>query len=83
MKLTIDNKEKTKIHLIRCNRPTFRKHRGRTWDRTTIPILEFDEATFERIYEITGWYDSTWGFYVYIQWGNFWYKFDLRKYPIL
>lgn len=83
MELTIDNQAKTKIHLTRCKRPTFRNVRGRTWNRTAIPIIEYDVTTFERIYEVNGWYDTTWGFYMYIHWGNDWYKFDLRKYPIV
>ncbi len=52
-----------KLPVHKCTRPSFKNHRGRTWDSGIISIDKKD-------------LDTTWGFFIYFQYGVDlqWYK---------
>jgi len=56
----------------KCNSLRFGGH-GKSWDRS-IDILDMEGNLITY-----GWYDSTWGHWVYFICKDQWYKFDVRK----
>jgi hypothetical protein len=59
-----------KVTVTKCKRPSFKSHRGRTWDSSSIFI---DNR------EIKVYLDTTWGQYIYFQYGKNleWYKIKM------
>lgn len=58
------------LPVIKCKKPSFSDHRGRTWDTGTI---------FVDGEEFAAHLDTTWGEYVYFQYGeeNKWHKLKM------
>jgi hypothetical protein len=64
MKFYIDN---IRIPVVKCKRPKFSDHGGRTWDSGSVIINGETIKVF---------LDTTWGHYIYFQFGKdlIWYK---------
>lgn len=64
MKFYIDN---IKIPVVKCKKPKFSSHRGRTWDSGRVLVDNIETKVH---------LDTTWGEYIYFQYGlNLtWYK---------
>jgi hypothetical protein len=64
MKFYIEN---TRIPVIKCQRPKFSDHSGRTWDSGKVMVNGNITEVF---------LDTTWGQYIYFQFGSdmSWYK---------
>jgi len=60
-----DKGNEIKVNIVKCKRPKFSNHRGRTWDSGKIQI---NEVIFNP------WLDTTWGEYLYFIYENQWYK---------
>ena len=71
MKFYLDN---VQIPVVKCKRPSFNHHRGRTWDVSSFFVN--DVKTKLRL-------DTTWGLYIYFQYGEDlqWYKTKMMSSP--
>lgn len=65
----------TKIPVVKTKRPSFKPVFGRSWDSTNVKVDGKDTTMY---------LDTTWGFYLYFQYGpeNQWYKFKMWSDPI-